>query len=218
MLAENGMSPDDFRTAFKQFDTDGNGLIDVTEFRVFVREVCSAHGVPGLRLRTLWPIPLAKFPMHVVCAHAQVLGLRLRKPELSSLWKMVDTDNSGEVNFAEFTAIVFPNLDLDELQLGTASFKAPADARPREDDDDGKEGGIGAGATAARRGHAGSADEGGVLSRSRSPQGDFRAGSRGNGASLHSASLHSASPSGTSARCLHRCSNRIGLASARRIY
>ena len=68
------------RTAFDEFDADGNGLIEVGEFRRFVD---------------------------------RVLGLRLRKPEFSSLWKLLDTDSSGAISFDEFTAVIFPNVELE---------------------------------------------------------------------------------------------------------
>lgn len=45
MLSENNMSPEDCLTAFKQFDEDGNGLIDEKEFVQFV------VGVLGLKLK-----------------------------------------------------------------------------------------------------------------------------------------------------------------------
>ena len=45
MLSENDMSPDDCITAFKQFDVDGDGLVDEKEFAHFV------VGVLGLQLK-----------------------------------------------------------------------------------------------------------------------------------------------------------------------
>jgi hypothetical protein len=45
MLSENDMSPEDCLTAFKQFDNDGDGLIDEKEFNHFVT------GVLGLQLK-----------------------------------------------------------------------------------------------------------------------------------------------------------------------
>ena len=35
-ISENDLSPDDCKTAFQEFDLDGNGLIDATEFTHFV--------------------------------------------------------------------------------------------------------------------------------------------------------------------------------------
>lgn len=65
LLSENDISPDDCLVAFRQFDTDGNGLIDANEFTFFV---------------------------------SNVLGLRLRKPELNDLWRMIDVNGSGAVS------------------------------------------------------------------------------------------------------------------------
>lgn len=80
MLAENGMSPEESRLAFLQFDSDRDGVIDVSEFRSFV---------------------------------TRVLGLKLRTPELSALWRMLDTDNTGAIGFQEFAAIIFPHVEIE---------------------------------------------------------------------------------------------------------
>ena len=75
LLAENSISPDDCLQAFKQFDPDGNGLIDANEFTFFIQ---------------------------------QVLGLDLPRPEVSKLWRMLDINNTGAINFVEFTSVLFP--------------------------------------------------------------------------------------------------------------
>lgn len=94
LLSENDLSPDDCRVAFCQFDTDGNGLIDATEFTYFV---------------------------------TQVLGLQLKKAELRDLWKMLDVNLSGAINFVEFTSAIYPHSDTN-LVSGTsgASFTCKA--------------------------------------------------------------------------------------------
>ena len=83
LLSENGISPDDCREAFMQFDTDGNGLVDATEFTFFV---------------------------------TNVLGLRLRKSELNALWKMLDLNGSGAINFHEFTSALYPESAMNVVQ------------------------------------------------------------------------------------------------------
>ncbi len=60
-----------------------------------------------------------------------VLGLRLRKPEFSALWRMLDTDGSGTVNFAEFSAVLFPNLDLEDVdEEPSTDQRRPTTGRP----------------------------------------------------------------------------------------
>lgn len=120
MLAENGMSPDECATAFREFDADNNGLVEVNEFRHFVDAV---------------------------------LGLKLRKPEFSALWRMLDTDGSGAINFAEFAAVLFPNLDVSDLEseeqkldeLVAATSHGPAGSRGGRGGDGGRCSGGGGG-------------------------------------------------------------------------
>ena len=76
MLVENQLSAADCIAAFRQFDRDGNGLIDAAEFS-FV-------------LSTL-------------------LGLHLTKPQMTQLWRGLDINNSGVINFAEARRIVPTN-------------------------------------------------------------------------------------------------------------
>lgn len=81
-------------TAFKQFDNDGDGLIDEKEFN---------HFVTG------------------------VLGLKLKKPDLIKLWGMLDVNRSGNVNFTEFTEMLFPNHAFAEpVEQMEFSFQAPS--------------------------------------------------------------------------------------------
>ena len=53
LLSENDISPDDCAEAFKQFDTDGNGLVDATEFAFFVTNVLGLK-LKKAELHQLW--------------------------------------------------------------------------------------------------------------------------------------------------------------------
>ena len=75
-LLRKGISPDDVRRAFDEFDEDGNGLIDLKEFSSFI---------------------------------TNVLKLRLARPEISTLWRSIDIDGLGEIDFAEFCGTLFPD-------------------------------------------------------------------------------------------------------------
>ena len=97
LLSENGISPDDCREAFMQFDTDGNGLVDATEFTFFV---------------------------------TNVLGLRLRKSELNALWKMLDLNGSGAINFHEFTSALYPESAMNVVQGNELTASAVASVSP----------------------------------------------------------------------------------------
>lgn len=100
MLSENDMSPNDCMIAFKQFDNDGDGLIDEKEFN---------HFVTG------------------------VLSLELKKPDLVKLWGMLDLNRSGNVNFTEFTEMLFPNHAFSEpIEPTEVSFKGPLDAEDNQ--------------------------------------------------------------------------------------
>ena len=73
---KKGIYPDDVVSAFKSFDTDGNGLIDGNEFKTFV---------------------------------TNKLKLELDKVELHHLWRSLDVDGLGSIDFAEFTATCYPS-------------------------------------------------------------------------------------------------------------
>ena len=126
-----GISPDDVATAFQEFDEDGNGLIDGTEAsatspswtlrRILTQRFSYAH--PRFAI-----ISLDAFDSHgrlsmvpIVCAYrvrlscaqfsnfiTKVLKLRLSRSEMSQIWRSLDVDGLGAVDFAEFSGTLFP--------------------------------------------------------------------------------------------------------------
>jgi hypothetical protein len=59
----------------------------------------------------------------------EVLGLNLPKSELIKLWRMIDINNDGSINFAEFVDTIFPGLPAD-LVHGNDTFPGHKDAEP----------------------------------------------------------------------------------------
>lgn len=65
--------------AFKDGDTDGNGLLDREEFMTLIEK-------------------------DVVCDRMQQLGVQLAKDEFLKAWELLDADGSGELNIDEFVS------------------------------------------------------------------------------------------------------------------
>ena len=49
------------------------------------------------------------------------LRLKIPKQDLYDLWRQLDINGSGVINFSEFTSAIFPNVDLDALAESAAS-------------------------------------------------------------------------------------------------
>jgi Ca2+-binding EF-hand superfamily protein len=95
LLAENDVSPAECMVAFKQFDRDGDGVIDKAEFDFFVTTVRA----PSPRTQAL-PIPCDRQSASRLRV-SQVLGFTLTQPELARLWSRLDANLSGAVNYIE---------------------------------------------------------------------------------------------------------------------
>ena len=65
-------------------------------------------------------------PLHACLQVANVifcqkrLRLRMTKAQLYDVWKQLDLNGSGVINFSEFAAILFPNASYDELEAAMA--------------------------------------------------------------------------------------------------
>lgn len=98
-LVANGFKPHDVVLAYKEFDTNLDGLIAFDEFVNFCRDR---------------------------------LELKLAKPEIYEIWRKLDLNGSGVINFSEFTAMLFPDLDMEAIMdsgHATASFKVLMNAK-----------------------------------------------------------------------------------------
>ena len=125
-LLRKGISPDDVRQAFDEFDEDGNGLIDLKEFSQFI---------------------------------TRVLKLRLSRPEISTLWRSIDIDGLGEIDFGEFCGTLFP----DRIPDLAPSDPALSSESRTADSDGPKEGKGGAAAGGGGRGGGGGQKAGGEV-------------------------------------------------------
>ena len=59
------------------------------------------------RLHALTARPLVR-----ACCLADVLHFKISKPEMHMLWRSIDIDSTGHIDFAEFVAMLFPHVPL----------------------------------------------------------------------------------------------------------
>lgn len=64
------------------------------------------------------------------------LRLTLNKTDLYGLWRQLDINGSGVINFSEFTAAIFPNVDLDALAKSAESAGEIKLLRAQEEEDE----------------------------------------------------------------------------------
>lgn len=88
----------ELRRAFKFFDRDGNGGVDLDEFRVGDRDTALLPASP--------PPVVAKTTCCLPAALAKFAGLAFEEKVLREIFSIVDPDGTGEINFMNFTNLL----------------------------------------------------------------------------------------------------------------
>ena len=132
VMVAHGVSNNDVFEAFAQFDEDRNGTIDYNEVKSpRVRKEWTRSGgawppscVPRGHSSTLtaaFELPSRGFRIdsHPPAwqfrnALLERLSLPLDNEQLRKVWRVIDEDRSGSVDYAEFAVALFPDLEVPE--------------------------------------------------------------------------------------------------------
>lgn len=112
LLVANGISAADVLVAFKQIDVRTRLASKLALGRWWS---CSLAPRTTSRVAQVNGDGLVSFNEFIAFCQGP-LRITLTKAEIYQLWRVIDINDSGAINFSEFTEIIFPHVNLEQVR------------------------------------------------------------------------------------------------------